>query len=223
MTRGEIRDRILLALNDATNAPIFWSAGEQDETIQEAQEIVAEEVWAWRRTVRVPKRPGTAYYDLLALAPDCMAPYRVWDAEHEVRLEPITMAQLDSHRQRWLIVQSDFPEYWYPVSWGRFGVFPGIAEGGGTFRVDYLAWPTALRDDDDEPESPESDHDQYVLYGVYLGLIQQHEVARALERFNVFVNQWTDAQARNEVRRLQSRSWRREGQPGRPTHSWDRG
>ena len=224
MTREELRDRILLSLNDATTRPVFWSAEEQNGVLTEALEIVAEEVRAWRRTLIVPKRPGTHWYDLGALAPDMMSPYRIWDAEHEVRLEPITMVRLDAYRQRWLTVQSDYPQYWYPVSWGRYGIWPGTAHGGGTFRIDYLAWPPPLLDDGDEPETPEADHDHYVLYGVYLGLLQQNEVARGLERFTQFVSQWTDAQARNEVRRLQSRNWRRDGQAGRhPVRYFERG
>lgn len=224
MNRAELRDRILLALNDATVRPVFWSTDEQNAVLQEALEIVAEEVRAWRQSLVVPKRSGTAWYDLGALAPDMMAPYRVWDAEHEVRLDAITMRQLDSYRQRWLTVQSDYPQYWYTVSWGRYGVWPGTAQGGGTFRVDYLRWPPALRDDLDEPEGLEADHDQYVLYGVYLGLMQQHEVTRALERFTQFVSTWTDSQARNEVSRLQSRNWRRDGQVGRqPLRYFERG
>lgn len=218
MTRREMRDRLLLALNDDLATPVFWTTAEQDAALHEAMEVVAEEVRAWRRSLVVAKRPGTAFYHLGALAPDLLSPYRLVDLEHDQRLTVTTMRQLDQHRQRWLTVHSDWPQYWYPVSWGCYGVWPATAAGGGTFRVDYLAWPTPLLDDDDEPESPWSDHEQYVLYGVYLGLLQQHEVQRGLERFTRFVSQWSDAQARNDVQRLQARRWQRPAARG--TDGW---
>lgn len=211
MTRQEIRDRILIALNDSPTVPIYFATSEINAVIQEAQEIVAEEVRAWKRTVYVPKREGWQVYNLLAIEPNCMAPFRIWDHTTNRRLQVTSMHQIDLDRQRWLTVTGSQPDWWYPVSWGQFGVYPATASGEGVLRVDCLVWPTALLDDADEPESPEPDHDDLVLYGVYMSLMQQFEVMRATERFVRFTDRWTDSRYRNELQRIQARYHQRRG------------
>ncbi len=205
MTREELRTRILTHLFDDPLNPVFWTTAEIDAFITEAQEISAEEVRAVRRTVFLPKRDGTQIYDLRTVADDCMAPYRVWDHSANQRLTPVTMKQLDADRYRWLSTTGSQPFYWWPVSYGRFGIHPATATGGGLLRVDYLSWSTPLLDDGDSPEGSESNHDAFVVYGEYLGLVQQYEVARATERFIQFTKDWRDDRARNEVKRLQTR------------------
>lgn len=211
MTRLELQTRILRQLNDSPTSPIFWSAAEVQDMIQEGQEIMAEEVRALRKTAYVPKRDGTQLYTMQTFAPDVMAPYRLWDMDLSRRLEVITMAELDADRERWLEVTGDQPFWWYPAGWTWFGVYPATATGGGWFRMDYLAWPTALLDDMSEPEWPEPDHDGLVLYGVYLGLLQQWDIVRATDLLTQVVARWTDSRARDGIRRLQASLWQREG------------
>lgn len=209
MTRQEIREQILLQINDDIEAPVFWEEAVFNDLIHEAREIVAEEVRALRRTVFLPQRDGTQFYDIALVAPDCMAPFRIWDHARQLRLTAISMRQLDGERLRWMTVTSNWPQCWFPVSFGRFGVYPATATGQGMLQVDYLAWPTPLLDDGEEPEEPEPDQDASILYGVYMGLLGQWEVARATERFVRCVETWTDARARSEIQRLQSRHWQR--------------
>jgi hypothetical protein len=210
MTRQELREQILLQTNDAFDTPVFWEAADLHAGIEEAREIVAEEVRALRRTVFVPKREGTQFYDLGLVAPDCMAPFRVWNHPLQQRLEAVSMRQLDGVRFRWWEVTSNWPQCWFPVSFGRFGVYPATASGEGLLQTDYLSWPTPLLDDGDEPEEPEPDQDGYILYNVYLGLLGQWDVPRATERFVKFVENWTDARARSEIERMHAKHWQRQ-------------
>lgn len=209
MTRQELREQILLQIHDDLAAPQFWDVSVVNALIDEAREVVAEEVRALRRTVFLPKRDGTQFYDLSLVAADCMAPYRIWDQARQLRLPAVTMRQLNSERFQWLTVTSNVPQCWFPISWGRFGVYPATTEGHGVLQVDYLAWPTALADDEESPEEPELDQDASILYGVYMGLVGQWEVARATERFLRFVENWTDARARSEIERQHARQWHR--------------
>lgn len=211
MTRETLRTMVLEWLNDDATAPVFWTTAHIDAFLEEGREVLAEEVRAFRRSVLIPKQEGVQVYALQALAPDIMAPYRVWDHTQHLRLTPVTLRQLDADRQRWLSVSGNQPLCWYAVSWAQFGVYPATGEGQGVLRVDYLAWPTALRDDGDSPEEPEPDQDVSMLYAVYMGLMQERQPMRAMERFVRCTERWKDSRARNEVQRLQARQWGRNG------------
>ena len=218
MTRAQIRDRILNALNESTSSPVFWSTTQIDAVITEAAEVLAEEAKAIRRTAFVGRLPGAIYYFTRGLAPDVMAITRLWLPDQNTRLTAVSIAELDAQNSTWATATGD-PEYWFPVSWDCFGIYPHPTTGGGLLRVDYLAWPRTLLDDDDEPEFREADHDSLVMYGIYDGLMKRWDAPRALELFNRFMDQWQMGRARNGVRETQSRVYQRNTNPGSPTKS----
>ncbi len=208
MKRSEIRDRILLALNDSTSSPVFWSTSQVDAVIDESREILAEEAGAIKRSALIALRPGTVFYYTAGIAENMMAPYRVTLPKIDRRLKVASMREVDVHNQLWQRVTGD-PQWWIPISWNLFGVYPHTATGGGVMKVDYLAWPEEFVHDDEESESPEADDDAMVLYGVYDGLLKQWNVSRGLEIFSQFIERWIDAKARSEFRRLQARESQR--------------
>ena len=218
MTRADIRARILSALNESVTSPVFWTTTQLDAVIGEASEVLAEEAKAIRRTAFLARQAGVIYYSTRGLAPDVMAVTRIWLPDLNRRLTAVSIGELDAHNETWPTVTGD-PEYWFPVSWDLFGVYPHPATGGGLFRVDYLAWPRVLLDDDDEPEFREADHDALVLYGVYDGLMKQWNGPRALDLFNRFVDAWQVGRARSGVREQQSRFYQRPKAPGAPFKS----
>lgn len=187
MTRGEIRRRILEALNDDAASPSFWATSEINDLIEEAQEVLAEEASAIKRTALVPFRSGATYYYTQSVAKDILAIYRVWHATQSWRLAPCTIKDLDARHETWITVQGD-PRYWFPAAYNLFGIWPSAAAGSGVMRVDYIAWPREMLDDDDSPEFRESDHDMLVLYGVYFGLLKQWDLPRAMNIFAEFVS-----------------------------------
>ena len=213
MTRSQIRDRILNALNESTSAPVFWSTTQTDAVIHEAAEVLAEEAKAIRRSAFVARLAGATYYFTRGLAPDVMAITRIWLPDQNKRLTAVSIAELDAQNSTWATVTGD-PEYWFPVSWDCFGVYPHPATGGGLMRVDYLAWPRTLLDDEDEPEFRESDQDSLVMYGLYDGLMKRWDSARALDVFGRFMSQWQTGRARNGVRETQARVFQRNSNPG---------
>ena len=215
MTRSQIRDRILAALNESTSAPVHWSTAQLDAVIAEAAEVLAEEAKAIRRTAFVGRQAGAIYYFTRTVASDVMAITRVWLPDMSKRLTAVSLAELDTQNVAWSSATGD-PEYWFPVSWDCFGVYPHPATSGGLFRVDYLAWPRTLQDDDDEPEFREADHDSLVMYGVYDGLMKKWDVGRALELYQRFIGQWETGRARNGVRESQTRTYQRTTAPGHP-------
>jgi len=206
MTRAEIRTRILEALNEDASSPVFYSLSQIDAIIDEASEVLAEEAQAVKRTAFIPLREGFTYYYTRAIAPDMMVPYRITLTHLDRRLEAKSVFDLDRHNEVWATVTGD-SWWWFPVSWDLFGVYPATATGGGVMRVDYLAWPELLLEDEDEPEFPSADHDAHVFYGVYDGLIKQWDVERGLQMFNLFIDQWGNAKFRSGIDKVQARTF----------------
>jgi len=212
MTRSEIRTRILYQLNDSPTDPVAWSNAELDAVIQEAEEVLAEEAQGLHRTAYIPRHDGMQFVTLASISDDIMAITRIWDNENEHRLQPLSMTQLDTERNRWMEDTGDRPYWWFPVAWNLFGVHPPTAIGGGTLRIDYLAWPTPMEEDGQSPEWPEADHDSLVLYGVYLGLMKQWDAQRGLDLFVQFTQAWQGSKARNGIRRVKAGRMQRHGQ-----------
>ncbi len=209
MNRGEIRERILNALNESATSPVFWSTSEMDSIIDEAQEIICEELEAVKRTDFLPLGAGQLYYFTESI-PNCMAPYRLYTTHNNQRIYATTVSELDKKNELWARVNGD-PIRWAPVGWDMFVLYPHPAAGGGTLRVDYLGWPRALQDDSDEPEIPSPTHDGLVLYGVQDGLLKRWDAKRAAEIFQLFLQHFTKDKARN-MGRMQSRTWQASAQ-----------
>jgi hypothetical protein len=207
MTRDELTTRILTALNDSPTDPIFWSLDEIHDTIQDGQEILAEECQALRRTVFVPWRPGAMLYSLGSVAGDVLAITRIWRSDTHERLLATTLTALGP--EPWMTQPGPAARVWYPMSWHAFGVYPHAGEGSGSFEVDYLSWPSPLLDDGDEPAWPEPDQDGLVSYGVYYGLLKSWDWVRAQDLWQQFMARWSDAQARTGSKQLQARAWQR--------------
>lgn len=205
MTRSELRARILDGLNDADG--IFVTAAQADAMITDAMEVMAEESGAVKRTAHLALQPGTMYYSLSAVAADAMSPYRLWLVGEERRLTAVSMRDLDRRHETWPTVTNP-PDYWFPVSWDLFGIWPASSAGGDMLRVDYLAWPRTLLDDSDEPEFQLGDHDAIVDYGIYDGLAKRWDVARMLEVWSRFGARVGFSRARTGAGRVQARSFR---------------
>ena len=141
MTREELRTRILYLLNEDPVDPVFFSEAQVNSMIQEAMEIIAEEVTDLRKSAFINIEPGRYLYTIYEIAPDVMTPFRIWSETRQERLDVITLRQLDNARERALQVTSDSPDWWYPVSHDTFGIWPGPVQSGSILRVDYLAWP----------------------------------------------------------------------------------
>ena len=202
MNRGELRKRIAYLLNEDPDDMVFFTSTQVNNVIQEAMEVIAEEVMDLKKQAFVVIEPGRMWYTLSEIAPDCMTPLRVWSEADETRLDVITMKELDDHRERWMEVFTDRPDWWYPISFDAFGIWPGPTSGGGVLRIDYVAWPETLLDDNDEPIFREPEQDLVVLYGMYDGLIRQWEPERALDIFVQFVSAWRDQDFKNATRRF---------------------
>lgn len=203
MNRSELRDRILYRLNEDTSSPTFFTTAQANAVIQEALEIIAEEVEDLREETFISLEPGRAFFTTYEISDRCMTPIRLWSETDEKRLRHITIRQLDHERERWLDVSSDKPDWWYPISHDCFGVWPPTESTGGTLlRVTYLAWPETLLDDTSEPRFRDAVQDLVVMYGMYDGLVRQWDVERALDIFQEFAGSLRDKDFKNTTRRF---------------------
>ena len=208
MNRGEMRNRILDGLNDSFTSPVSSSAAQINDVITEASEVLAEEVEAIPRTIFTPLREGVTYFYTPALASDMMVPMRLWNPTTNRRLTAIDLRQLDEHNRGWEAVTGN-PEVWASLSWDVFAIYPHPATGGGVLRIDYLAWPRELLDDDDELEFPLSAHDGAVLYGIYDGLLKRQDVKTAVEVLNQFTDIWKQSAQTSGIKRTGGRIFSR--------------
>lgn len=219
MTRADLRARIQERLNDPDG--VFTTDADADLSVDEALEVLAEETGALRRQGFVPRQPGTHFYPLGWVGPDVIVPWRVWDLTRDTRLTAVSMRELDGRHARWPTVFGE-PDYWFPVGWDQFGVWPGTAQGGGVLRVDYLAWPRPLLDDGDEPDWPRADHEALVEYGVYEGWAARWQGLQTVEAWGRFQARAGLTKGR-QGSRLQARGWREgmaEDGPSLPSGVW---
>jgi len=212
MNAGEIKTRILEGVNDDPDDPVFFSAGQLSNLVDEACEVLAEETQAIRRQALVPWRAGTGFYQVTTVDPDFMAPTRLWNHKTGQRLTCLSMTELDAMDTRWQVTTGS-PEVWFPVSWDMFGVYPKPAGADGVFRLDYMAWPRSLMDDGDRSELPEATHDAVVLYGQYMGCLKKWDTQAAMIPLKALQLHKTLANARSGIARISVRSMQRSQDP----------
>jgi len=206
MKRSEIRTRIAEAIDDKDS--IFFTSAQINLSIDEAMELFAERTKSIRRSAYVSLRPGATFYFTASIAQDIMFPYRIWNQANNQRLIATSINELDSHSTTWLDTSGD-PRNWFAVSWDFFGVYPHAAAGGGVMRVDYVAWPLELQDDDDEPELPEGSTDVPFLHGLYEGELKQWDIQSASLVFALLTKAMGESEARTGMSRVQERSFQR--------------
>ena len=218
MTLSDLRTRILDGLSESSSSPVHFSASQINDSINEALEVLAEQVDAVRRTAFVPLREGTTYYYTRSIASDMMVPYRIWSYDQTRKLTAISVHDLDEFSTSW-DETTGAPESWFPISWDCFGLYPYPASAGGVLRVDYFAWPRELAEDGDELELPEASQDAIIDYGIYDGLVKRYDLQTAMRFLSAFSSLFKDAKARSGIKKQGSSAIERSMQPHREYRS----
>ena len=201
MTRAEIKNRILRQINDNVDSSVFFTTAQLNSLVDEGLEVLAESTHAIKRTALFAQRPGTIYYSPASIADDIMFPVRIWNNTRQTRLTALSMQELDEYRLRWGLTTGD-PEVWFPVSWDLFGLYPATSTSGGIMRMDYVAWPREMVDDNDEPEQVEASHQVAVLYGAYIGLLKKWDSENALQILKQLQSEHALSEARSGINKM---------------------
>lgn len=208
MNVGQIETRILEAINDDPDDPVFFSESQLLDLVNEANQLLCEDTLAIHRTALIPIRPGMRFIYTPSIAPDLMAPVRIWNHNTNRKLTAFSMEELDALQERWSRATGT-PETWFPVGWDIIGIYPTAAASGGVLRVDYVAWPRDLTDDSDRPELPEASHDALVLYGQYMGILKKWDPENAMIGLKALQGHKAIAEARSGISRMNIRTFQR--------------
>ena len=208
MNRDEIERRVLEAINDDPDTPVFFDNDQLARLVDEANEMLAEDTGAIRRTAILALREGVGYISTTAIDPDFMAPIRIWNHGLNQRLICLSMTEMDGLNVSWQTVTGT-PEVWFPVSWDMLGIYPRPATAGSVLRIDYQAWPRGLMDGSDRSELPEATHDALVLYGEFQGLLKKWDSEQASERLKALQLHKAVAGSRSGIARIAVRSFQR--------------
>src|SRR5574342_1176752 len=217
MTREELQSRILESINDDPDSPVFFSQAQLNTLTDEANEVIAEDTHAIKRTAFVPLKEGVGFIYTPAINADFMAPTRVWNHELGQRLACLSMTEMDGFDIQWQTTTGT-PEIWFPVSWDLFGIYPRPSSASGVLRIDYIAWPRSLMDDNDRSELPEATHDALTLWGQYMGCLKKWDAEAAKVPLAALQKHKSVATARSGISRISVRSFQRSHSPGTGAH-----
>jgi hypothetical protein len=210
MTRLELQTRTLRALNESPTAPTYWALTEIQAYLNEALEVMAEEVGFVKRTFTVPRRPGVQVYQLAGIGPNILAPYRVYLPDYKRRLDAKTLQALDGWYERWMEAVN-IPECWVSLGWDAFLVGLHETTPTGMLEVNCYCWPDSLDADTDVPELQPTSHEALAIYAEGLGYLKQWQGQETVERWGAFFQRYGKAQAQAGINRVQSRFWARNG------------
>ena len=203
MRRPELRRRIYRMIDDDPDSPASITVADVNELIDEALEVVSEEVRYRSKTAYAPLFAGAQFYNLLAIDPLCYSPYRFWLMEREEPLRFTTIGALNREENNWLDFTADRPDYWFPVDHSTFGIYPRVTAGAGeVLRVDYYAWADAVLDDYMILPYDDPTLDAVIDYVVYSVHIRRWDMMQASQKFEQFAGLFQDSGVVREVRRF---------------------
>jgi hypothetical protein len=215
MIRSDMRRRVLQALNDSVEAPVFFNVDRVNQSLDEGFERLTELAPAVRQELIIPRREGQMLYSIPGLGAPILAPYRIWLPDVRRRLQVVELNDLDARHELWMTVGGT-PYWWFPVDWRTFGIWPVPSEGGGVLQIDYYAWGQPLLDDGDEyADLGLEDQELLVFYGECEGYLRQGDVQNAIRLWKQVAGRNADAVAGADLLLNHARDYVRGGRISR--------
>jgi hypothetical protein len=203
MRRDELRRRIYRMIDDDPDSPASITEADVNELIDEALEVVSEEVRYRSKTAYVPLFPGAQFYHLHAIDPLCYSPVRFWLMDREWPLRFTTIGELNREENNWLDFSSDRPHSWFPVDHLTFGIYPRVTESSGeVLRIDYYAWDEGVANDSAILPYDNATLDAVVGYVAYSVHMRRYDMMQAGRKFEEFAALFQDSLFTREVRRF---------------------
>ena len=146
MTLADLRARTLNRLNEDATTPIYWTAPEITNALNEGQRLYALITLCLEAIVTFPLTSGTAFYHTLATYSDWLLPLRVQSAAGK-RVLPASLDELDALDDAWTS-QRIAPTHYGCRGWDLLYV----RGSGGPLTVTYARAPLTMALDADAAE-----------------------------------------------------------------------
>ncbi len=204
MNRREIREEVFTRLNVELSSPVYWTADDVNESINDGYEEISDASEWYERNAVIPLLSNRTYYDLRSTLNDgFLSPRRCFNNQTNRWLSAVHLRELDMHTyRRWEILTVTEPEKMFMRGLWWFGVFPKKGADAGTLKFYYSAIPPALLQDTDSPGFQNESHYGLVEYALFDLLIQDGEVAKAMTHFKQY-QEYEAALALDINRRIQ--------------------
>lgn len=173
MTGAQLKHRLRLYFENDT----YYSNFDLTNSIQDGYDECVAFSGCILKATSLPFVANLSYYDMIALIPDYIGVYSIFNAVTKRWMIPISRIKLDGFRPDWE-TSIGTPEYFVPVSHRYLALFRKPSTTYGDFYVFYRAAAPTLTDTD-SIQIPEDYTSALVDYNVSDLLEQQQEFSKA--------------------------------------------
>ena len=165
----------------------FWSAADIATAINDGYLEVSDATEWQEQYFEIDLLNNRPYYDLrTVIGPSFLAIRPAWNEQTSQWLLPTSVRQFDSHDRRWEMVTGTPQRILLRGLWW-LGYWPRVQADVGTVKQYYVALPTRLIEDTDEPGFPEPFHDACVEYALSDLHAQDGETALAVSWWSQYL------------------------------------
>ncbi|MGH2360055.1 MAG: hypothetical protein ACRDGM_05875 [bacterium] len=165
MTLLQLRQRVLERLDEPSGAPVYYTAAEVNEAINQGLRVFVFLTLCLERTQALTLTAGQAFYSMLAQGAfsDWFMPLRL--RAGAVKVLPSKLADFRLLNERWR-EESGTPARYACPGTDLLCLYPPPA--GGSVTITYAKSPTALTADGNTPEIPEEDHPVLADFAIWI-------------------------------------------------------
>jgi hypothetical protein len=186
MTKAELRAEIFRRLEESSTSPVYWTADDVDEAIDDAYAELSDASEWFEQYFEIELLNDRPYYDLRTVIGDSFLAIRPGFNEQTNRwMKPTAPRLMDRRDRRWETVDGEPQAILMRGLWW-LGYWPRVQADGGLVKQYYVALPAVLGDDD-EPGFPESFHYGIVEFALTDLFVQDAETARALKAWAAYL------------------------------------
>jgi len=189
MTTGEIIERVLRRVGEDPAAPVYYTATEALDAINEGLRHFCLLTWCLETTGTLALTATTSFYHLLATFPGLLVVLRTRVSNTGVRVAPGRLEDFDARNALWQSAPGDPTDY-DVLGLDLLAITPRPAADGRSLEVTYCRAPVRLTGTAATPEIPEEYHLSLADYGVYRLRAKEggQEFAKVLGAFGNFMD-----------------------------------
>lgn len=184
---------------------VYFSTDDFLASLQDGYDEVAAFSGCIIKAINLPYTQYISYYDMIALVPDFIGTFAIFNSVTKRWMSPVSLKKLDRHRQDWETAYGT-PEYFANVSHRYVAIYrKPSAVGYGDMWLYYVAAASTLTSDSDLIQIP----DEYVTvledYNIVDLQEQQQEWAKAGKYLETYMSGLSDLRSWAKGKRLPAR------------------